>query len=289
MPVDSLVNLRNDVIFKVVFGYEKNEKLLISLLNAILNLTGDEKIVKLTFLNAFNIKEYLNDKLTSLDVKVEDGTGVRYNVEMQLAPDTSYINRIIYYHDKLYTSQLKQAEPYDTLLRAISISILNFILFENETDLHNIYRYLNIKSKNQLTNLKELHFIELPKYTEDKPRKDLTKFEKWLHALKFGEIYAADLNNIPEALKEEEEIMMALQEMIRASNDDMIREILEMRERGRHEEATRIYRAEQKGMEKGKIELARELYEDGYPIEKLAAKFKVSAEKMKELLTCSDT
>ena len=219
-------------------------------------------------------------------------TGVRYNVEMQIAPDTSYINRIIYYHDKLYTGQLKQAGPYDKLFRAISISILNFILFEDETDLHNIYRYLNIKSKKQLTDLKELHFIELPKYTEDKPRKDLTKFEKWLHALKFGEIYAADLNNIPEALKEEEEIMMALQEMIRASNDDMIREILEMREKGRHDEATRLYRAEQKGMEKGmekgKIELARELYKDGYPIEKLAVKFNVSVEKMKELLTCSE-
>lgn len=161
MPVDSLINLRNDVIFKVVFGYEKNEKLLISLLNAILNLTGYEKIVKLTFLNAFNIKEYLNDKLTSLDVKVEDGTGVRYNVEMQIAPDTSYINRIIYYHDKLYTGQLKQAEPYDKLFKAISISILNFILFEDETDLHNIYRYLNIKSKKQLTDLKELHVRHL--------------------------------------------------------------------------------------------------------------------------------
>ncbi len=80
MPVDSLVNLRNDVIFKTVFGYEKNEKLLISLLNAILNLTGNEKIVKLTFLNTFNIKEYLNDKLTSLDVKVEDGTGDRSQI-----------------------------------------------------------------------------------------------------------------------------------------------------------------------------------------------------------------
>jgi hypothetical protein len=75
-----------------------------------------------------------------------------------------------------------------------------------------------------------------------------------------------------------------LQEMVRASNDDMIREILEMRERGRHEEATRLYRAEQKGMEKGKIELAKEVYKEGYPIEKLAAKFNLSVDKMKELL-----
>ncbi|MEW6103843.1 MAG: Rpn family recombination-promoting nuclease/putative transposase, partial [bacterium] len=87
--MDSSINLRNDIIFKAVFGYEKNEKLLISLLNAILELKGDKKIVSLTFLNAFNIKEYLNDKLTIVDVKVVDGTGVRYHIEMQVADDKS--------------------------------------------------------------------------------------------------------------------------------------------------------------------------------------------------------
>ena len=70
MSTDNLINLRNDIIFKVVFGYEKNEKILISLLNATLDLENTNKIVSLTFINTFNIKEYLKDKLTSLDVKV---------------------------------------------------------------------------------------------------------------------------------------------------------------------------------------------------------------------------
>jgi len=70
LSTDNLINLRNDIIFKVVFGYEKNEKILISLLNATLDLENTNKIVSLTFINTFNIKEYLKDKLTSLDVKV---------------------------------------------------------------------------------------------------------------------------------------------------------------------------------------------------------------------------
>ena len=110
MSIDNSINLRNDIIFKAVFGYEKNEKLLISLLNSILGLEGNDKIINLTFLNAFNIQEYLNDKLTSLDVKVEDGNGTRYDVEMQVESEKPYINRIIYYHDKLYTGQLKESE-----------------------------------------------------------------------------------------------------------------------------------------------------------------------------------
>jgi len=60
------VNLRNDVIFKVVFGHQKNEKILISLLNAILDLKGQEKIKKLVLTNPINLKEYIEDKLSKL-------------------------------------------------------------------------------------------------------------------------------------------------------------------------------------------------------------------------------
>ncbi len=58
-----------------------------------------------------------------------------------------------------------------------------------------------------------------------------------MHILKFGEIYADDIDNLPDELKQEEEIVMALQEMVRASNDEMVRQILEMRSKARHEEA----------------------------------------------------
>jgi predicted transposase/invertase (TIGR01784 family) len=279
VSIDSSINLRNDVIFRAIFGYEKNEKLLISLLNAILGLTGDKKIVSLTFLNAFNIKEYLKDKLTILDVKAVDGTGVRFDVEMQVAPDKSYLQRIMYYLDRLFTEQLKQGDPYEKLCKAISISILDFIFFEEEGDLHNIYRFLNVKSKRELTDLKELQFIELPKFKKDKPKRDMSKFEKWLLALKFGEIYASDLENLPEELKEEEEIVMALHELVRASNDDMIREILEMRSKARHDEASRLYQAKMEGKE----DVAKNLLEMDMPIEKIAKATGISVEEIKKL------
>ena len=281
--MDSSINLRNDIIFKAVFGYEKNEKLLISLLNAILGLKGDKKIVSLTFLNAFNIKEYLNDKLTIVDVKVVDGTGVRYNIEMQVADDKSYLKSILYYLAKLYTEQLKQKEPYDKLCKVISISILDFNFFEDESDLHNIYRFLNIKSKKELTDLKEIQFVELPKFNKDKPKRDMSKFEKWLLVLKFGEIYASDFNSIPEEIKEEEEIMMALQEMVRASNDEYIRELLEMRSRARHEEASRLYQAEMRGKEEERIEIARKMLQEGLKLESIVKFTGMSIEDIQKI------
>jgi len=77
-------SLRNDIIFKYVFGHENNEKILRALLNAILGLEGDERIESLSFLNPANLQEYLKDKFTTLDVKAKDSTGKKYNIEMQV-------------------------------------------------------------------------------------------------------------------------------------------------------------------------------------------------------------
>ncbi len=283
MAIDSSINLRNDLIFKFVFGNEKNEKILIALLNAILGFEGEDKIVKLTFLNTINLQEYIKDKLSTLDVKAEDGRKIRYNIEMQVESESAYIQRVIYYHDKLYTGQLKKAEPFAKLNKTISISILNFRLLKKEIELHNIYRYLNIKSKQELTDVKELHFIELPKFKEDKPKKLQSRFEKWLHILKIGEIYADNLDDLPEELKEEEEIVMALQEMVRASNDEQVRQILEMRAKARHEEASRLYEAKQEGKEEERTSIVKNLLKLNIPVEAISQSTGLSIDEIEKL------
>ncbi|MHC9543625.1 MAG: Rpn family recombination-promoting nuclease/putative transposase [Vulcanimicrobiota bacterium] len=92
------ISLRNDIVFKYVFGHEKNEKILRALLNALLNQEGEQKIESLIFPNPVNLKTYLNAKHSCLDVRAQDGTGKRYNIEMQVRGGTQYIARTIYYH-----------------------------------------------------------------------------------------------------------------------------------------------------------------------------------------------
>lgn len=248
---DTKISLRNDIIFKYVFGHEKNERILRALLNAILALEGENRIVNLTFLNSINLKEYLKDKTSVLDVKAEDSTGKRYNIEMQVRAEDCYIQRVLYYHDRLFTSQLTESVSFGKLEKTMSISILNHILLCGERDLHNIYRYGNIKTGRVLSDIKEIHFIELPKFKKDKPRQLMTKFEKWLYVLKFGEHYTDDPERLPEVLKVEEEIVMAIRKMGEASGDEVVRELIESREKARHIEATRLEAAEKRGIEEG--------------------------------------
>jgi predicted transposase/invertase (TIGR01784 family) len=250
---DTIISLRNDIIFKYVFGHEKNERILRALLNAILALEGENRIAHLTFINSINLKEYLKDKTSILDVnvKAEDSTGKRYNIEMQVRAEDCYIQRVLYYHDRLFTSQLTESESFGKLEKTMSISILSHILLCDEFDLHNIYRYGNIKSGRVLSDIKEIHFIELPKFVKDKPRQLMTKFEKWLYVLKFGEHYTDDPERLPDVLKVEEEIVMAIRKMGEASGDEVVRELIESREKARHIEATRLEAAEKKGLERG--------------------------------------
>ena len=167
---------------------------------------------------------------------------------MQVASEKSYIQRAIYYHDKLYTGQLKSGEPYETLEKSISISILNFNLLDNETSYHNTYRYLNVESKKELTDAKEIHFIELLKFKKSDVNQVETKFDKWLYTIRYGENH---ILSIPEKLKSEEEIVMAIGEIYRVSEDDRVRELIESREKAKHDEASRLFNAKKQGEEIG--------------------------------------
>lgn len=82
---DQAYPLLNDIIFKIVFGTEASRPVLRALLNALLGLTGDERISELTILNPWIDKEYLVDKDAILDVKAKDAAGRLYNIEVQLA------------------------------------------------------------------------------------------------------------------------------------------------------------------------------------------------------------
>ncbi len=218
-----------------------------------------------------------------------------------------------FYNDKLYVEQLQSGEAFNRINKSISVSILNFNLLENEIDIHNVYRFSNVKSFNQLTDIKELHFIELKKFDKNKPRVLMTKFEKWLSLIKIEELI---MQNLPFNIKEEPEIYQAFMEMQKANSDPKIRELIEIREKAEHDEASRLLTAElkgynngeksglKKGIEKGekigiekgekigiekgtlstKIMIINKLFEIGVDLNKIAQSTQLPIEKVKYIL-----
>lgn len=260
----------NDIIFKIVFAKDENKRILMALLNAILGYSGQTAIVEITILNPNIDKETVKEKHSILDIKAVDGQGRLFNIEVQLKPAKDYIVRTVYYLSKLFGDQLEAGGRYQDLATTIGISITDFKLFDNTPDLHNTFRLLNVKSSVELTDKLELHYIELIKYDKDKPYKEMTKFEKWLYLLKFSELYQDRLAPIPEALKNEEEIVMAIEAYRHAVADNYVKELIDFRRKASIDEASRIEEAsrdaEARGEIKGKIEMARQMLHDGMDI-----------------------
>ena len=243
--------LLNDVIFKLVFGGSHSEAVLRYLLNALLALNGEDRIVGLEILNPTPDKVYFDDKGPILDLKAKDEKGTRYNIEVQLkAPGVNYIKRSLYYTTRMYAEQLKSGHEYHLLAKSVSISLLDFTLFPHSDKLHSTFSLWDQSQNIELTDDLELHYIELPKFVPDKPRSVQTRFEKWLYALKFSDLYHT--RELPENIKDEEGIQMAIDGMRKAYARDDIRAMIEAQEKAERDRISMMGAARRQGLAEGR-------------------------------------
>jgi predicted transposase/invertase (TIGR01784 family) len=219
----SYFGLTHDVVFKFVFGKQEHEKVLISLLNAVLEGYSSSLITVATIKNPFSLKEFDGDKQAVMDLNVTDENGICYNIEMQVRRDKAYLQRLLYYWGKLYTSQIEEGTVHDVLAKTISISFLGFTGLNSYGQIHGMYRLRDFETKKELTDYIEVHLIELPNFNKNKPFNQMSKLEKWINIFVSGEEYLKDEKIIPEELLKEEDFNMALRAMKTVNNEEQER------------------------------------------------------------------
>ncbi|MBP9889749.1 MAG: Rpn family recombination-promoting nuclease/putative transposase [Leptospiraceae bacterium] len=265
---------KNDVAFRKIFGNEAKKVILISFLNSVLNLDGNRKIIELDFRNTFQLPRVAGLKSSIIDVNVKDQSGTTYIVEMQLSEVVSFDKRIQYYVSKEYSSQIEKGDDYSKLTPVVLVGILEFEYFEGNNYLT---RHLILNMETKKNELKDINFnfIELPKFKKDlKECKTLT--DKWIYFIKNAEnldVIPPDVTDegLKEAYTESDKHNWTKDEL--DSYDYFL--MREQDERGKVELAER--RAEQKGIEKGlekgieqeKIQIAKEMKNDGVALEKI--------------------
>ncbi len=103
---------KSDIAFKKIFGDEKKTKPLISFLNAVMSLEGENRIEKVTILNPHQAPKLEGLKYTLLDIKAVDETGKEFIVEMQMEKQKHIAKRVLYYTSKAYVSQIDKGDKY---------------------------------------------------------------------------------------------------------------------------------------------------------------------------------
>ncbi|WP_415306398.1 Rpn family recombination-promoting nuclease/putative transposase, partial [Clostridium perfringens] len=210
-------------------------------------------------------KDFLEDKFSRLDVKATTSNKEHINIEIQVKNEYNMIQRTLYYWSKMYSEQIQNRDNYSKLERTVCINILNFKYLKNDK-YHNAYRLKEITSNEELTDLQEIHFIELPKFNEigNKENVDVEKMdalEKWLEFL-----VEPESNTVRQLELSNEEIKLAKSELYRLSMDSKEREQYNMREKAIYDRISALENAEAKGKIERELELIKESLNQGLEI-----------------------
>jgi len=256
---------KNDLTFKKVFG--EHPHLLKSFLNALLPLPQGEYIESLEYLPIELVPQIPLHKYSIVDVRCIDNKGRQFIVEMQMLWTDSFKQRVMFNATKAYVRQLDKAEKYELLQPVYALSLVNEIFEPYLKEYYHHYRIVHTEYNDKQLEGLEFVFVELPKFkaqnlTEQKLQ---VLWLRYLTEIKDGTV------NIDDALLQNPEIREAL---------DYIQEsaftLAELESYDKYWDSIRsekslLQGAEDRGMEKGriegKIEVARELIKKGITLD----------------------
>ncbi len=291
------VDIKNDIAFRKIFGNEKKKEILISFLNAVLELPKGKLIRTIEIKNPYQLPEIKGLKSSILDVRVTDEREISYIVEMQVEEPDGFDKRVQYYTAKQYSSQIEIGEDYPNLNQVIFIGILNFKFFEGD-DYLTKHLITNQKTgKQELCDL-EYNFIELPKFNEDEIIIE-TLIEKWIFFIK----KAPNLDVIPEnvtdaGLKQAytdadkhnwtKEELLAYDYASMRKTDELGK--IQLATKRAVNKALEIEREiEQKKQKQKEIETVKELYKIGVSPENISTALKIKIKFVNEILDIKDS
>ncbi|TGE36058.1 Rpn family recombination-promoting nuclease/putative transposase [Desulfosporosinus fructosivorans] len=292
-----LINLKIDYAFKLIFGKEGNEAILIAFLNAALQLPQKSRIEGITIMNSELNKEYHDDKKSILDVRAVTIEGMQINIEIQLSNQYDIEKRSLFYWAEMYSRQMREGMAYKELAKAVTINILDFNYLNQTKNYHSVFHLYEDEERFQLTEALEMHFMELPKLVSKWRRREVSPWEnglvRWLLLLEGSENQEI-LRTLEEIAMQDPVLHQAIAAWEKSSDDPNVREEYFARRKAVLDEKAAVREAElrlreaiQKGMAEGraegKAEVAKNLLDLGMEISKVVKATGMTEDEVKGL------
>jgi predicted transposase/invertase (TIGR01784 family) len=259
--------LKMDFVFKFVFTNDLGA--LASLISSILFPDRDKKLEVIEIISSEIIPIFKNGKRTFLDLKLlskilpsEDENYIQ--VELQIAEQSGYIQRSLYYASGLIQHQLKAGESYFQLTPIIQINILDFSLLPGESI---VSRFL-LKEKDSNTILTEdfqMIYVELPKFQKTEIEELHTEAEIWFYLL--NNIQNLTEQSRMEILKKKLDLKNAFGVLEMYSSDPEKQREFEERLRADENYAYELAVKFEKGKLEKSLETARKMKDKGFSID----------------------
>ena len=271
---------KSDVIFKILFGNPKHPRLLLRMLNAIIE--NPQPITAVEIKQTELTPEFVGQRGVRLDVLAKTLDGQLINVEIQKNNEHNMVPRSLFHCAKIFSGQAVISEKYEDLKRTVCINIMNFKLFDDSRYWHKNW-VTDSETHEKLTDLLELHFLEIPKIKKLQPNSELLF---WLEFI--NDPFSDKIKGMYEL---EEVYAEAKSAYEKAIADPKVREMLRVREKAEMDYKDAMVRnydkGEKAGIEKGahnaKIETARNLLKVGVDINVIATAVGLSIEEIEKI------
>ncbi len=200
-----------DCVFKKILGAAGNESILLDFLNRILN--PEPKIIQVTVENPYNERDYLEDKLSIVDIEAKDETGKIYQIEVQVATPSYLPFRMLHNWSSIYKKQLTKGMSYIQLKPVISIWLLSDQIIKDSPACHHHFEVYDKVNGVQLADHMSIHVLELNKW--EKPDR-LQPEDYWLYFFKEGKKF----KTLPTELKSQPQMREAMTVLEAFSDQD---------------------------------------------------------------------
>ena len=228
-----------DMLFKLLFV--KYPDLLKRLVAAILGIAL-EGITEFVITNPDILPDALGDKFCKLDINMTVN-GRRANLEVQVEREDDYPERTLYYWARLYSSALKAGSPYSSLPRVIIISIVDFPMFDC-AEYRSEFLPLEAHRHELLSDRMAMLYYEVQKLPKDIDVNNELELMLSLFRAKTEEelkqLEALEVAVVKQAIGAYREIVISPE----------FRELERLRADARHNEASALASAEQRGEER---------------------------------------
>ena len=269
-----------DLTFKKIFG--EHPDLVISLLNALLPFSEEQRITEIEYLPAEMPPEKPLFKNTIVDVRCKATDGRQFIVEMQIEWTTAFKQRVLFNASKAYVRQLGKSHKYHLLQPVYCLSLVNDIFEPDMPDFYHYYRMVHEEHTEKVIEGLNLVFVELPKF---KPQ---TVSEKKMQVLWLRFLTEIDENTreVPEELLENPDVKRAVEIVEESAYSEA-----EMYAYDKFWDAIRVEQAfvdEAEiryglGIKKEKVETARRMKAKGYAVKDIAEITGLTTEQIKTL------
>ena len=148
---------------------------------------------------------------------------------------------------------MEQSYNYRKLSRTVCINILNYNYLDNDR-FHNTYRLKEIETNEELTDICEIHFIEIPKLRHLDLKDEADMLEVWVEFLRDPE--SEVIRNVETT---NQDIKKAKDKLYKLSQSKEDRELYFLREKSIRDEISALSKAKEEGIEQGILEIAKNL------------------------------